>query len=233
MVTKNCIICGKEFGTNRQTSICCSKECTKENKRNLRKIHYNENKDDYVNRMTTNKQERKEVNREYLRSLNLKCEYCGIDDYDVFEFHHVDSNEKDEILGNLVHYSECRFKQELDKCICLCANCHQKLHRVQDLKTRKINSEISGRVLRKRKCREWLISLNFSCKHCGINDFDVIDFHHINPETKKYHISHMIVRAMKKSKILEELEKCVSLCRNCHKKIHMTGEIANVVKASV
>ena len=219
MVIKNCIICGKEFGTNRQTSICCSKECTKENKKNLRKIYYNENKDDYYIIHKRNKQGRKEVNREYLRSLNLKCKYCGIDDYDIFDFHHVNSNEKEEKLATLISYSHERFKKELDKCICLCANCHQKLHRNEERKL--YNKNVSKTIIKRRKYREWLISLNFSCKHCGINDFDVIEFHHINPETKNYTICEMIRKGMKKETILEELDKCIPLCRNCHRKLHI------------
>ena len=59
-----------------------------------------------------------------------KCEVCGYDRcLKALEFHHLDPNEKD--FGIIkVGYSLGweKVKQELDKCIMVCANCHREIH---------------------------------------------------------------------------------------------------------
>ena len=59
-----------------------------------------------------------------------KCERCGYNKYyGVLEFHHKDSNEKDFAISKarLTAFNE-NVKKELDKCLCLCANCHREEH---------------------------------------------------------------------------------------------------------
>lgn len=63
-----------------------------------------------------------------------KCEICGIeritiDDLEMFDFHHIDKNNKSFELGdNIQSRSWQKIKEELDKCMMLCANCHRKQH---------------------------------------------------------------------------------------------------------
>lgn len=47
----------------------------------------------------------------------------------------------------------------------------------------------------------------------------VYHFHHIDPNSKAFGISHKI-RKYKKQKVYEELDKCKLLCANCHGEIH-------------
>jgi hypothetical protein len=63
-----------------------------------------------------------------------KCVQCGYDKcVAAFDFHHVDPNEKDFSIGNLKLYRfDDRIKQELDKCILLCSNCHRETHFLQE-----------------------------------------------------------------------------------------------------
>lgn len=65
---------------------------------------------------------------------NNKCEICElerktIDDLEIFDFHHKDKSIKSFELSDNI---ECKnwqiVKQELDKCMMLCANCHRKQH---------------------------------------------------------------------------------------------------------
>tara|TARA_R110002074_G_scaffold400448_1_gene595930 strand:+ start:222 stop:494 length:273 start_codon:yes stop_codon:yes gene_type:complete len=61
-----------------------------------------------------------------------KCERCGYDKYlGVLEFHHKDPNEKDFNISKvrLTTFNE-DIKKELDKCSCLCANCHREEHAI-------------------------------------------------------------------------------------------------------
>lgn len=44
--------------------------------------------------------------------------------------HHVDGSTKDFSIGRAVsdRYSVKRVADELEKCVCLCENCHRKVH---------------------------------------------------------------------------------------------------------
>lgn len=61
-----------------------------------------------------------------------KCEDCNLHisktHYSVFEFHHLNPKEKDFSWNKLRLKSEKSIKQELDKCVLLCANCHRIRH---------------------------------------------------------------------------------------------------------
>ena len=59
-----------------------------------------------------------------------KCQLCGhIKCTEALEFHHVRSAGKDfAISGKGYTRSWKRIKDELDKCILLCANCHREVH---------------------------------------------------------------------------------------------------------
>ena len=48
--------------------------------------------------------------------------------YAVFEFHHLDPNQKDSSWQQLRLKSNEKRKKELEKCIMLCANCHRLRH---------------------------------------------------------------------------------------------------------
>ena len=57
------------------------------------------------------------------------------------------------------------------------------------------------------------------CAICGYNKcFDALDFHHSNPENKKFQISSI---KLNKKDFIEELNKCILLCANCHRETHV------------
>lgn len=58
-----------------------------------------------------------------------KCVKCGYDKcIDALEFHHINPKEKDKNFSNLKLKKWEIQKKELDKCICVCANCHREIH---------------------------------------------------------------------------------------------------------
>ena len=59
-----------------------------------------------------------------------KCSYCGYNkSVKALQFHHLDSNKKDfTISNNGATKSWNKIKNELDKCILVCANCHAEIH---------------------------------------------------------------------------------------------------------
>ncbi len=59
----------------------------------------------------------------------------------------------------------------------------------------------------------------FSCQECGEDHPSCIDFHHLDLSTKYKNVSSLVYDCDKK-KLLEEVAKCISLCANCHRKLH-------------
>ena len=71
---------------------------------------------------------------------------------------------------------------------------------------------------RQDKKGKWLNSLKTPCIICGESEPYCIDFHHINPDDKKFTIGAS--RGLSESRIKQEIAKCVCLCSNCHRKVH-------------
>lgn len=72
---------------------------------------------------------------------------------------------------------------------------------------------------RARNRKDWFQSLKTPCVVCGESEPCVIDFHHIDESTKSGNLNRMRIDS-KKSVVLEEINKCVTLCANCHRKVH-------------
>lgn len=118
---KYCILCSAEFysgNTTRQYCYSCSPQGV-ESKIALR----------YKKRAL------KHILVEYKGG---KCEKCGYNDCEgALEFHHLDPLQKDfnisHINLNNSNLSLDIVKQEVDKCILICANCHAKEHYLNDI----------------------------------------------------------------------------------------------------
>jgi hypothetical protein len=69
---------------------------------------------------------------------------------------------------------------------------------------------------------ESIIYKGSECMDCRISYPDepyvIFEFHHLNPKNKEFDWSKM--RLKTNSAIKKELDKCVLLCSNCHKKRH-------------
>jgi len=53
------------------------------------------------------------------------------------------------------------------------------------------------------------------CQNCGITDYRVLEFHHVNSREKSFPISTACACRSWKS-LLHEISKCNVLCKNCH-----------------
>lgn len=66
--------------------------------------------------------------------LGSKCNDCNISypeyPYVVFDFHHINPNEKDFNWDKLKLQTQTTIFKELDKCLLLCSNCHRIKHHV-------------------------------------------------------------------------------------------------------
>ena len=56
------------------------------------------------------------------------------------------------------------------------------------------------------------------CVDCGETDVTVLQFDHIDPESKTDAISRLVRRRMPWDSILSEIQKCAVRCGNCHRR---------------
>lgn len=72
---------------------------------------------------------RQEKKKEAVEFFGGKCAHCdGVYHPCVYDFHHIDHNEKESTPSKLFLLSDKRIYAELSKCIMLCANCHRLHH---------------------------------------------------------------------------------------------------------
>lgn len=58
------------------------------------------------------------------------------------------------------------------------------------------------------------------CEVCGlVDDYCVYDFHHRDPNEKDFHLGDK-TSTIKWEVVEKEIEKCMLVCANCHRKIH-------------
>ena len=81
--------------------------------------------------------------------------------------------------------------------------------------------EIEVRKIRESSIKSWFIEFKktLSCSSCSEDRYYVLDFHHID-DNKEYNLGDITSGRYGKTKILNELKKCVPLCANCHREIH-------------
>jgi hypothetical protein len=73
---------------------------------------------------------------------------------------------------------------------------------------------------RSKDCKDFVFNylLSHPCRHCPETEPVVLTFHHLHD--KKDTISHMIRKGIAIKKVIEEIDKCIVLCHNCHARLH-------------
>ena len=73
---------------------------------------------------------RRKIRQTAIEYKGGRCQTCGYNRcIDALEFHHSNSSGKDfSISAKGYTRSWAKVKEELDKCILLCANCHREVH---------------------------------------------------------------------------------------------------------
>ena len=68
--------------------------------------------------------------KELINKHRYPCIVCGEAEKACIDFHHLDPSTKHKSVAQLVssHSALKTIKKEIDKCVCLCANCHRKVH---------------------------------------------------------------------------------------------------------
>jgi len=168
--------------------------------------------------------------------LGGKCYGCKENNPYVLDFHHKNPNEKEfqiSLVG--LHKKWSTIEKEIQKCILLCRNCHITQHCSQ------INK-------RRMKIKQQMLEYKgtFKCSCCSHEDLTGIslEFHHF--KHKKDNISDIISKStgtytkqdfVLTDYLLNELDKCDVICRNCHvtKHVNMTKqrELKNQINAKI
>ena len=94
------------------------------------------------------------------------------------------------------------------------ARCYRK-HRTRQIQEVQLRSK-----KRLQQLSEWKATVG--CQVCKETDPCCLDFHHLNPSDKEFSISEALAKRSMAS-ILDEIKKCVLVCKNCHAKIHNGG----------
>ena len=101
-----------------------------------------------------------------------------------------------------------------------CKECRKDIRHKSYLKNK--DSIILSQLSKRRKSQDWVRQFKTECKHCGETHPATLDFHHL--ENKEHGIGNLVNRNHLtdeiKRLILIEINKCIVLCSNCHRKLH-------------
>jgi len=107
--------------------------------------------------------QRAENKKKYLQNMvnNIKehygCVICQEKESCCLDFHHI--NEKDKNVSYFVHIKNLsKIINEISKCICVCANCHRKIHANKiKVKNKKIEeNEVKKIIENFKKYNPWI-----------------------------------------------------------------------------
>ena len=127
---KTCSCCNKEFPLeefafknkklNKMVAMCNG--CRKERQKQSYYKHHQTN--------LTRVKNYKRQNKDWFFEMkdNLSCCVCKESDSSCLDFHHIDEEDKDFNISNYSEASKNKLIGEINKCACLCANCHRKYH---------------------------------------------------------------------------------------------------------
>lgn len=111
-------------------------------------------------------------------------------------------------------FSKNRTKK--DGLSCECKKCHQSRYKQYYNKNKERYRESSKR--KREKLYTYLNQIKKNgCSMCGEKDIACLDFHHIRDKSKN--ISEL-VSIENFNRLVLEVDKCIVLCANCHRKLH-------------
>ncbi len=111
----------------------------------------------------------------------------------------------------------------------ICKECHNNYYKSYYSLKNNMNKHVKRVGQNKIKYREKIqtIKINKGCSICGYNkSARSLHFHHIDPKIKLFEIAYATRHSFRPAKIMEEIDKCILLCANCH------GEIEDKIIAS-
>ena len=131
-----------------------------------------------------------------------KCKICGVEKDESGFYNHKTG------LKNSYYKSRCKD----------CINAKKrKVYASSDIqKESNRQRQAKGREERQDFVNEY----RHPCIVCGEAEKACIDLHHLDPSTKYKNVAQLIVERANIEIIKKEIDKCVCLCANCHRKVH-------------
>ena len=158
MQLKTCSVCNQEFPIDNfykskysrdgHRSEC--KDCSKSNNKRYYESHRQQVLDNVALYAEDNKDKIKQYQRgyrqenavklhEYIKehsigkrkkidSYKTPCAKCGEERPYVIDFHHIDPSTKSFTIGTSYRGDGEKVREEIEKCICICSNCHREFH---------------------------------------------------------------------------------------------------------
>ena len=170
------------------------------------------------------------------------CRACGEADPECLDLHHQEPAEKEMKISTMITwgYGKDRLRSEIEKCDVLCANCHRIEHyempdgvewaalsalTPEHATNSKAHSERPADLRERQQawCHEY--KRNRGCRNCDVDNPVCLDLHHTSDESKRRSVSQLIVDSCSWTELLSEVQKCIVLCANCHRRKHYEGPI--------
>lgn len=129
METKICKKCGRELPIeefeeeNFNGRLYRRKTCRK-----CRAIYRKERRAIVPNIYKAQQKRHQERLTTFLYENKTPCIVCGESEPVCIDFHHLDSGSKEFSIGKGRSKGKEKILDEISKCVCLCANCHRKVH---------------------------------------------------------------------------------------------------------
>lgn len=110
-----------------------------------------------------------------------------------------------------------------------CKDCHKTVNKKHYSANK--DAYMSRSTAQRKEITEWWkeYKRDLTCQVCGESRWWCLDFHHTDPTTKDMAVSAMVSNIKNKETILEEIAKCVVVCRNCHADIHYQKNYGSMV----
>lgn len=133
---KKCSVCQIEkskscFGFKNKKIGRLQSRC-KECQAYYHKIHYETNKQIYLEKSKRNNPKYKDQNKKFINQYKETkgCKFCGETCSICLDFHHKDPKQKESNISRMQNSSHSikAIQKEISKCIVVCSNCHRKLH---------------------------------------------------------------------------------------------------------
>ena len=100
-----------------------------------------------------------------------------------------------------------------------CKRCARAYHKSAYME--KYNEQVSVRNKQRADAARQILNKHketHPCIKCGESCAACLDFHHLDPAQKDFTVSQRQNGSL--TLLMEEVQKCIVVCRNCHAKIH-------------
>ena len=104
------------------------------------------------------------------------------------------------------------------------AKAYREANREETIAYAKAYQKANREELKAKRDERNLMIFNYKgaeCNHCGLSEpkhLEIYDYHHVDPDTKLYSVSNILKGPIERLKT--EVDKCLLLCSNCHRKEH-------------